>query len=53
MLLQIPYQVKSAKLFKDKSFIKISSLGDSYIVLDLKNVKPDEIETVIELEVSK
>jgi len=53
MMLQIPYRVKSAKTFKDKSAIKVLSLDNSYVVLDLKNIQPDEIDTVIELDVSR
>lgn len=52
-MLQIPYQIKSARLFKDRSAIKVLSLGNNYTVLDLKNIQPDEIDTVIELDVAK
>ncbi|HYJ37135.1 MAG TPA: alpha-L-fucosidase [Chitinophagaceae bacterium] len=52
-LLQVPYRVKSARLFANNTAIKVSSLDNNYILIDLKNAKPDEVDTVIELEVVK
>jgi alpha-L-fucosidase len=53
MLLQIPYTVKSARLFQNKSDIKFQKLDNNYIVLDLKNIKQDDIDTVVELQISR
>src|ERR1700730_6581385 len=52
MLLKIPYQVKAARLFVNKTPVSFQTINDNYIVLDLKNVKQDEIDTLIEMEVS-
>ena len=53
MLLQIPYRVNAARLFIGKSPVKFSNVGDGYILIDLKNVKADEIDTVIELDIAR
>ena len=53
MMLQIPYHVKSARLFENKSSIKYTNLGNNYVVFDLKDLKPDEVDTVIEVEVTR
>ncbi len=50
MLLKLPYTIKSAKLFIGKTPVNFQTLTDGYVVIDLKNVKRDEIDTVIELE---
>src|SRR5215467_14756727 len=51
--LKIPYRVKSAKLFSGSTQLKFEHLADNYVMIDLKNIKPDSIDTVIELEVIK
>ena len=52
-MLKIPYRVKTARVFVNKTPVAFQNLNDNYVVLDLKNVKQDEIDTLIELEVSK
>jgi len=52
-MLQIPYRIKTAKVFSNKSAIKFLNLGNNYVVLDLNTVTPEEIDTVIELEVTR
>jgi alpha-L-fucosidase len=53
MMLEIPYTVKSARLFQNKSPIKYQNLGNNYVVFDLKGVQANEIDTVIEVEVMR
>jgi alpha-L-fucosidase len=53
ILLQIPYAVKSARDFGSKMPMKFQSLGNNYIVFDLKNVKAGELDTVVELEITR
>ncbi len=48
---QIPYPVKSAKM--DGNPLKFQSLGDGYIMVDLKGQMPDPIDAIIRLEVVK
>jgi len=51
--LKLPYKVKSAKLFSANSPLKFQALSDNYIMIDLKNIQQDAIDTVVELEVIK
>jgi alpha-L-fucosidase len=53
MLIQLPNKVKSIKLFSNKTPVAYEALKDNYIVLDLKKVQRDEIDTIIEVEVFK
>jgi alpha-L-fucosidase len=49
--LKIPYQIKSAKVFKDKKAIKFTKAADTgYYIFDLKGISKEEIDTVIEIE---
>jgi alpha-L-fucosidase len=50
---KVPYQVKSAKLFKGNVPLKMQTLADNYVMIDLKSIKADPIDTVVELEVAK
>ncbi len=50
---KVPYQVKSAKLFAGNSALKFDALADNYVMIDLKTVQPDDIDTIVELEVVK
>lgn len=50
---KVPYKVKSAKLFKGDVPLKMQTLADSYIMIDLKQVKEDPYDTVVELEVAR
>ena len=51
--LQIPYKVKTARLFAANKELRFQSLDDNYVMIDLKNIQPDTIDTVVELEVVK
>ncbi len=53
LLLEIPYKVKSAKLFRGNAPLKFQALPDNYLIVDLKNIQKDPIDTVVELEVTK
>jgi alpha-L-fucosidase len=50
---KLSYKVKSAKLFSGGNSLNIQALPDGYLMIDLKQVKFDPIDTVIELEVVK
>ncbi|HMH31737.1 MAG TPA: alpha-L-fucosidase, partial [Puia sp.] len=51
--LKVPYKVKSAKLYNGGSALPFQALADNYVMIDLKQVNADPIDTVLELEVSK
>jgi len=51
--LKLPYKAKSAKLLATGSALKFQSLPDNYVMIDLKNIQQDPIDTVVELEVTK
>jgi alpha-L-fucosidase len=51
--LKVPYKVKSAKLFAANTALKFQALADGYIMIDLKNIQADPMDTVVELEVIK
>jgi alpha-L-fucosidase len=53
ILLQIPYVIKSARDFASKTPMKFQSVGNNYFVFDLKNVKTGELDTVVELEITR
>jgi alpha-L-fucosidase len=53
LFLKLPYKIKTAKLFAGKSPVKFQQLPDSYIMVDLKNMQKDDIDTVVELEVTR
>ena len=44
--------MKSARLFNGKN-LGMQSLADNYIMIDLKELQPDPIDTILELEVVK
>ena len=48
--LQVPFKVKSAKLFGGNLQLPVQNIGDQYITIDLRQVHFDEIDTIIELE---
>ena len=48
--LQVPYQVKSAKIFSGHE-LAFQELPDHYLMIDMKSVKPDPIDTIVELDV--
>jgi len=50
--LKIPYKVKAARLFNGQH-LSMQSLADNYIMIDLKEVRPDPIDTILELDVVK
>jgi alpha-L-fucosidase len=51
--IKVPYKVRSAKLFSSGSELKFQALADGYIIVDLKSIQVDAIDTVVELEVIK
>jgi len=50
---KLPYKVKSARLFATGIQLKFQPLTDGYIMIDLKSVEQDPIDTVVELDVIK
>ena len=50
LMLKIPYNVKSAKLFKSQASIKFQKLDKDYYVFDISGLDKNEIDNVIELE---
>ena len=50
--LQIPYAVKSARIYSGE-ILPFQTLPDHYLMIDMKGVKADPIDTIIELEVAK
>jgi len=53
LLIRMPAKVKSAKLFVGKTPVSYESLKDNYIVLDLRGIKFDDIDTIVEFEVTR
>lgn len=53
MLIKMPAKVRSARLFINKTPVSFEALAENYVVLDLSKVKLDEIDTIIEVEISK
>ena len=53
LFLKIPYKIKSAMLFVGQIPLKFQMVGDSYLMLDLKNIQRDQIDTIVELYISK
>jgi alpha-L-fucosidase len=51
--LKVPYKVKSARMFNGGKNLNIQSLADNYVMIDLKEVQPDPIDTILELDVIK
>jgi len=51
--IKVPYKVKSARLFSNNNTLKSQALADGYIMVDLKGIQADAIDTVVELEVIK
>ena len=51
--LKVPYKVKSARLFGSNSSLAFQQLAEQYVMIDLKSVQQDSIDTVVELEVVK
>ena len=49
--IKIPYKVKTAVM--DGRTLKIESLGDNYIVIDIKGIQLDPVDAIIQLEVIK
>ena len=49
--IKIPYKVKSAKM--DGHALRMQSLGDNYMMIDLKGIQPDPVDAIIQLEVNK
>jgi alpha-L-fucosidase len=50
--LKVPYTVKSARSFADHQSLNVQVLTEGYVMIDLKKIKPDDIDKVIELEVT-
>jgi hypothetical protein len=49
--IRIPYKVKTA--VSEGRALRVQSLEDNYIMIDLKGVTPDPVDTIIELDVIK
>ena len=48
---KVPYKVKSARIAGQ--VLRMQALGDNYIMIDLKGIIPDPVDTIIELDVIK
>jgi alpha-L-fucosidase len=53
VFLKIPYKIKSARLFAQANTLPFQELTDHYVMIDLKKIQLDPIDTVVELEVIK
>ncbi|HVM89265.1 MAG TPA: alpha-L-fucosidase [Puia sp.] len=51
--IKVPYKIQSVKLFADGKPLKYKLLEDGYVMIDLKALSADPIDTVIELDVIK
>jgi alpha-L-fucosidase len=51
LFIKIPYQVKNAQIEGRK--VKVQALADQYIMIDLKGVVMDPVDTIIQLDVIK
>jgi alpha-L-fucosidase len=49
--IKIPYKVKTAEL--NGNLMKVQSLGDNYIMIDLKGIPMDPVDAIVKLEVIK
>jgi alpha-L-fucosidase len=49
LLLKMPYKIKSAQVFVSKTPVPYARMADEYMLLDLKGVPMDSIDTVLEL----
>ncbi len=47
--IKIPYKVKSAEM--DGHALRMQSLGDNYMMIDLKGIQLDPVDAIIQLEV--
>ncbi len=47
------YKIKSARLFGTTQGVKWQTLTDGYVMVDLRNLSKDAVDTIIELDVSK
>jgi alpha-L-fucosidase len=50
--LYVPYTVKSARIYSGET-LAFQALPDHYLMIDMKSVKPDPVDTIVELEVIK
>jgi alpha-L-fucosidase len=53
LFIKLPYKIKSVTLFSGRRALKYQLLQDSYIMIGLKDVEKDPIDTVIEIETAK
>ncbi len=53
LFLKVPYKIKSVKLFAGEKPLKFQMLQDDYLMIDLKNVDINSIDTVVEIETTK
>ncbi|MBC7851316.1 MAG: alpha-L-fucosidase [Chitinophagaceae bacterium] len=53
LFIRFPYQIKSMKMFASKSAVKFQVLTDGYLVVNLKDVKRDELDTILEVDVTR
>jgi alpha-L-fucosidase len=50
--IKVPHTVKSASLFLTKKGLHFENLKDGYIMIDLKGVETDQIDTVVQLDIA-
>jgi alpha-L-fucosidase len=53
LLLRFPYKIKSVKTFSGKQPVKYQLVNDGYAVFDIKGIPVEELDTIIEIEVTR
>jgi alpha-L-fucosidase len=53
VFLKLPYKINSAKLFAGGKTLKFQALPDNYIMVDLKDISKDPVDTIVELQMAK
>ncbi len=53
LFLKIPYKIKTIKAFTGKATVKYQVLADGYVVIDIKAVPKEDLDTVLEVDVIK
>ncbi len=53
LLLRMPYKINSARLFDNGEKLDVQMLPDHHAIINLKNLRTTEPDTIVELEVSR
>jgi len=51
--IKVPYKIKSVKEFANNKILKFQMLPDNYLMIDLKGIDLNTIDTVLEIETAK